>query len=87
MKKPLIIGIAGGAGSGKTTLSRYLEERAQPCRVRVIAMDRYYKKERPQAAVPFHGNPFEDFNQPDALDFIGSWRTCRTKSPMDKHSF
>ncbi|MFB0841577.1 uridine kinase family protein [Paenibacillus oleatilyticus] len=68
MKQPLIIGIAGGAGSGKTMLSRYLEERAQPFHVRVIAMDRYYKKERPQAVAPFHGNPFEDFNRPDALD-------------------
>ncbi len=42
MDETLIIGIAGGTGSGKTTLTRYLKERF-PDEVTVIAHDNYYK--------------------------------------------
>lgn len=41
--KPLIIGIAGGTGSGKTTLTHSLKDRFQD-QVQVIYHDNYYKR-------------------------------------------
>ena len=40
----LIIGIAGGAGSGKTTLALRLKERFGEDEVRLISHDSYYKR-------------------------------------------
>lgn len=42
--KPLIIGIAGGTGSGKTTLTRHLKEHFGDA-VTVIGHDSYYKRQ------------------------------------------
>ena len=44
MKRPRLIGIAGGTGSGKTTLARAIS-RATPSSV-IIPMDNYYKSTR-----------------------------------------
>lgn len=40
---PLVIGIAGGSGSGKTTVSQTILQRAGPQRVAYIQHDSYYK--------------------------------------------
>ncbi|MEX1247676.1 MAG: uridine kinase [Anaerolineales bacterium] len=40
---PLVIGIAGGSGSGKTTVSQTILQRAGPDRVAYIQHDSYYK--------------------------------------------
>ena len=39
----LVIGIAGGSGSGKTTVVRAIQDRLQNERVVVIPQDSYYK--------------------------------------------
>lgn len=41
----ILIGIAGGTGSGKTTLTRHLKEHFGP-EVTVIGHDSYYKRGR-----------------------------------------
>lgn len=42
--KPLIIGIAGGSASGKTSISRHIQEKfSDLTRVLVIRQDDYYK--------------------------------------------
>ena len=42
--KPIIIGIAGGSASGKTSIAKYLKDRFQNTQsVYIIAMDDYYK--------------------------------------------
>ena len=40
----ILIGIAGGTGSGKTTLTRHLKEHFGP-EVTVIGHDNYYKRQ------------------------------------------
>jgi len=40
---PLIIGIAGGSGSGKTTVARKIAEALTPASVAFIDMDAYYR--------------------------------------------
>lgn len=66
--KPLLIGIAGGSGSGKTTFSNYLFENLSQFSVRVIEMDRYYKSERPITVSPLNGKVYEDFNHPNSVN-------------------
>lgn len=43
MKSPLIIGIAGGTGSGKTTVTQKILDRLDPSQVIVLRHDYYYK--------------------------------------------
>ena len=41
--KPLIIGVAGGSGSGKSTVARNVAQALQAESVAFIDMDAYYK--------------------------------------------
>ncbi len=42
MKTPVIIGIAGGTGSGKTTVARAIYDRVGKDRIEWISHDSYY---------------------------------------------
>ncbi len=64
--KPFIIGIAGGSGSGKSTVARKVAEGLATSSVAFIDMDAYYKN--------FTGIPLEErrkvnWDHPDAFDF------------------
>ena len=61
----LIIGIAGGTGTGKTTVARKLKESYPPHLVQVIAQDSYYKD---QSDIPFEDRPKTNYDHPDAYD-------------------
>lgn len=62
----LIIGIAGGTGSGKTTVVRRIVESLPPCSVAVIPQDSYYKH---QWDVPEHLRKLTNFDHPNAFDW------------------
>lgn len=62
--KPLVIGIAGGTGSGKTTLTRRLVERFGD-NVCVICHDNYYKK---QTGLTYDQRAALNYDHPDAFD-------------------
>ena len=64
MKDVMVVGIAGGTGSGKTTITRKLVRQLGPD-VSVISYDNYYKAH--------HDMPFEDrcrlnYDHPDSFD-------------------
>lgn len=62
--RPLLVGIAGGTASGKTTLARYVQA-ALGDRCVSITHDRYYRPIPPDA----HGEPRSwNFDHPDSLD-------------------
>ncbi len=63
--KPLVIGIAGGTGSGKTTVTHRILDRLDAESVIVLRHDYYYKD-----IESFHGVPPErvNFDHPDALE-------------------
>jgi uridine kinase len=66
MTKPLMIGIAGGSGSGKSTVARNVAELLTTSSVVFIDMDAYYKN--------FSNLSFEErrrlnWDHPDAFDF------------------
>ena len=61
-----IIGIAGGTGSGKTTVVRKLIERLPKGEVVVIPQDSYYKD---SSHVPVEERQNINFDHPDAFDW------------------
>jgi len=60
----IIIGIAGGTGSGKTTLTRHLKEHFGPD-VTVIGHDSYYKR---QEGKTYEERALQNYDHPDAFD-------------------
>jgi uridine kinase len=63
--QPLIIGIAGGTASGKTTVARRLVERLGTHPVAVLDQDSYY---RDLADLPIEERARFNFDHPDAFD-------------------
>ena len=65
MVKPVMIGIAGGSGSGKSTIARKIQERCSDVTVLMFQLDHYYKDLA-------HLEPAErdqvNFDHPDALE-------------------
>ena len=81
---PLIVGIAGGSGSGKSTVARRIASSLDASSVAFIDMDAYYKN--------FGHLSIEDrrrvnWDHPDAFDwelFIGHLEQLRDGKPVDK---
>ena len=66
MSKPLIIGIAGGSASGKTSLSRHIQETySDVTSVLIIRQDDYYKD---QSNKPMEERVKTNYDHPDAFD-------------------
>ena len=63
--RPLIIGIAGGSGSGKSTVSRKVAESLRPASVAFIDMDAYYRN---FAHLPMEERRRINWDHPDAFD-------------------
>lgn len=62
----LIIGIAGGTGSGKTTVVRKIVESLPEGEVVVLPQDSYYKD---SSHVPVEERQFINFDHPDAFEW------------------
>jgi uridine kinase len=62
---PLVIGVAGGSGSGKTTVMDAILERVGHDRVAVLPHDAYY---RDLAHLPLEERAQVNFDHPDAFD-------------------
>ncbi|HNV77554.1 MAG: uridine kinase [Gemmatimonadetes bacterium] len=63
--KPLIIGIAGGTGSGKSTVARRVAEQLSNASVAFIDMDAYYRN---YAHLPIEERRQINWDHPDAFD-------------------
>ena len=63
---PLVIGLAGGTGSGKTTVADALVRTAGPERVALLPQDAYY---RAQPHVSFEARARTNYDEPGAFDF------------------
>ena len=63
--EPVVIGVAGGTGSGKTTVAREVLKRAGTKQISFIQHDAYYKdlNDLPEAQ-----RAMQNFDHPDALD-------------------
>ena len=64
MNKPMIVGVAGGTGSGKTTLAQYIAD-AFGDSVTVIAHDSYYHL---QVGMTYEQRCLTNYDHPDAFE-------------------
>ena len=62
----IIIGIAGGSGSGKTTVVRRIMAKLTRKEVSVISQDSYY---RDNADIPMEERQLVNFDHPDSIEF------------------
>jgi len=64
-KKPVVIGVAGGSGSGKTSVTRAIYEYFQGHSVLMLEQDYYYKD---QSHLPFEERLKTNYDHPLAFD-------------------
>ena len=64
-KKPFVIGIAGGSGSGKTTVTKAIYEYFKGHSIMLLEQDYYYKD---QSDVPFEQRLQTNYDHPLAFD-------------------
>ena len=62
---PVVIGVAGGSGSGKTTVVRRIVESLGPEQVTLLEHDRYY---RDRSALRLEERAALNYDHPDALE-------------------
>ncbi|MGB1374698.1 MAG: uridine kinase [Rhodothermales bacterium] len=65
MTRPVIIGLAGGSGSGKSTILRRLLDELGPEHVSVLEHDAYYKD---LGGIPFEDRLRVNYDHPDSLE-------------------
>jgi uridine kinase len=63
--QPLVIGVAGGSGSGKTTVVRKIVDALEDTRVTVLEHDRYY---RDRNDLRFEERLALNYDHPDSLE-------------------
>ncbi|MBC7249767.1 MAG: uridine kinase [Anaerolineae bacterium] len=63
--RPIVIGVSGGTGSGKTTVVQAILERVGAERIAFIQHDSYY---RDQSHLPLEERARVNFDHPDALE-------------------
>lgn len=63
---PMVVGIAGGTGSGKTTVSDRIVEAVGPENVAILDQDSYYLD---LSHIPLEERRERNFDHPDALEF------------------
>ncbi|WP_102128319.1 uridine kinase [Deinococcus planocerae] len=67
MTSPFVIGVAGGSGSGKTTVTRRVIETVGQGGVAVLSQDNYY---RDQSDVPEAARAGTNYDHPAAFDWL-----------------
>ena len=70
MNKPLVIGISGGTGSGKTRFTKELIERFDNNFLIYISQDSYYKD---LSHISYEERCDINFDNPDSIDFSNSY--------------
>ena len=81
--EPLVIGVAGGTGSGKTTVARAILKRAGTGQVSLIQHDAYYKD---LGDLPLAQRVARNFDHPDALDndlLMAHLKELKSGRPVD----
>lgn len=79
----LMIGIAGGTGSGKTTVAERLIEALGPQDVALLSQDSYYADNR---HLPFAERERMNYDHPDSMDgelLLAHLRKLRNREPIE----
>ncbi len=81
---PLVIGIAGGSASGKTSVTQKIVERIDGRNVVILSHDSYY---RDLSQFPGRGPSEINFDHPDALDtflLVQHIKLLKEKKPIER---
>lgn len=84
MKRPILIGITGGTGSGKSTVSKEIFKSIQEQKVVVIEQDSYYKD---QSHLTFEERVKTNYDHPFAFDtklLVEHLKELLDNKPIDK---
>jgi uridine kinase len=84
---PLIIGICGGTGAGKTTLTKKIIEQFGEQQVSLIDTDSYY---RDRSHVPLEKRHHFNFDHPDALEIpllAAHLQSLKSGHPVEKQVY
>lgn len=65
MRKPLVVGVAGGSGSGKTTVVNYICEEFASRNILLLEHDSYYRELK---HLPFEERVKQNFDHPSSLE-------------------
>ncbi|CAM2984659.1 uridine kinase [Hathewaya histolytica] len=65
MEQPLVIGITGGSGSGKSTIAKEICDKFGEESLSILEMDSYYKD---QSFLSFEERKLTNYDHPDAFD-------------------
>ncbi|CRK84236.1 uridine kinase [Neobacillus massiliamazoniensis] len=65
MRKPVVIGVAGGSGSGKTSVTKAIDDSFKGHSILVLEQDYYYKD---QSHLPFEERLKTNYDHPLAFD-------------------
>ncbi len=63
--RPLMVGVAGGSGSGKTTVARRIAEALPPSGMTILEHDAYY---RDRSDLPYDSRAQLNFDHPESLE-------------------
>lgn len=78
----LIIGIAGGSGSGKTTVAKRISQEVGLSRSIIIQQDNYYKD---RSKLPLHEREKINYDHPDSFDnklFVYQMKKLKSGKPV-----
>ncbi len=80
---PVVIGLAGGTGSGKTTIAQHIVERVGQGRIAYLAQDAYYRN---WADLPKVDGNQVNWDHPDSLDnrlLVAHIRALKAGQPVE----
>jgi len=83
-RKPVVIGVAGGSGSGKTSVTKAIFESFKGHSILMIEQDYYYKD---QSGLPFEERLKTNYDHPLAFDndlLIDHLKKLLRREPVDK---
>lgn len=84
MKRPLLIGITGGTGSGKSTVSKEIFKSIHEKKITIIEQDSYYKD---QSNLTFEERVKTNYDHPFAFDnelFVKHLKDLMDNKPIEK---
>ncbi len=82
--KPLLVGIAGGTGSGKSTVARRVSEAVRGASAIALDMDAYYRN---LTQLTLEQRRHVNWDHPDAFDFdllLAHLESLAARQPIDK---
>lgn len=70
-KKPLIIGVAGGSSSGKTTLCSLIQKRLVDKKAMIVSTDDFHVENIAKMISPLTNEEFIDWSHPKSINLYG----------------